>query len=85
MGTTQLASRVDQMWPLGRGVVGMAPVVRLLLYGLSSMASEEVGRNGVGLPSNGPVSRGPLASRSVDAPAAVGEELGAGDLRLVSS
>jgi hypothetical protein len=23
MGTTQQASRVDQMWPLGLGVVGM--------------------------------------------------------------
>ena len=23
MGTTQLPSRVDQMWPLGRGLVGV--------------------------------------------------------------
>jgi hypothetical protein len=29
MGTTQLARRVDQMWPLGRGVVGV--VVELAL------------------------------------------------------
>jgi hypothetical protein len=29
MGTTQLARRVDQMWPLGRGLVGV--VVELAL------------------------------------------------------
>ncbi len=29
IGTTQLPSRVDQMWPLGRGVVGV--VVALVL------------------------------------------------------
>jgi hypothetical protein len=29
MGTTQLLSRVDQMWPLGRGLVGV--VVELAL------------------------------------------------------
>jgi len=27
IGTTQLASRVDQMWPLGLGVVGVVGVV----------------------------------------------------------
>jgi hypothetical protein len=29
IGTTQLPNRVDQMWPLGRGVVGV--VVALVL------------------------------------------------------
>jgi hypothetical protein len=29
MGTTQLLSRVDQMWPLGRGLLGV--VVELAL------------------------------------------------------
>jgi hypothetical protein len=29
MGTTQLARRVDQMWPLGRGLVGVVFAVVL--------------------------------------------------------
>ena len=29
MGTTQLHSRVDQMWPLGRGLVGLLLLVAL--------------------------------------------------------
>ena len=29
MGTTQLDSRVDQMWPLGRGLVGVVLAVVL--------------------------------------------------------
>ncbi len=29
IGTTQLPSRVDQMWPLGRGVVGLVLLVAL--------------------------------------------------------
>jgi hypothetical protein len=29
IGTTQLPSRVDQMWPLGRGVVGLVQLVAL--------------------------------------------------------
>jgi hypothetical protein len=29
IGTTQLPSRVDQMWPLGRGVVGLLLLVAL--------------------------------------------------------
>ena len=55
-GTTQLASRADQMWPIGGGVVGKALVVRLLLDGMSSMASGDVGCKGVVLPGNGPES-----------------------------
>ena len=30
IGTTQLASRVDQMWPLGLGVVGVVEAVALV-------------------------------------------------------
>jgi hypothetical protein len=29
IGTTQLHSRVDQMWPLGRGLMGLLLVVAL--------------------------------------------------------
>ena len=29
IGTTQLHSRVDQMWPLGRGLVGLVLLVAL--------------------------------------------------------
>jgi hypothetical protein len=31
IGTTQLLSRVDQMWPLGRGLVGVVVELELAL------------------------------------------------------
>jgi hypothetical protein len=31
IGTTQLPSRVDQMWPLGRGVVGVLMALAVAL------------------------------------------------------
>jgi hypothetical protein len=35
MGTTQLASRVDQIWPWGRGLVGLVVEVLVLVLVLA--------------------------------------------------